>query len=353
MYIVLNSYNSAASQFCSKVCCAVMSIVFLLCSFSVQSKANDSMSELAAGGLVLITNDDIVMQKEDLYLSENEIKIRYEMRNESKSTIKARVAFPLPEIPHMTPSGYTTSKGGYNISIQTPTDPNILDFSVVVNGKVIQPDVEIKALLKGKDISSDLTLIGGQSLVLRSGEFMLDETPISDQLREKLMAIGAFEKVDELIYKLPWLTYVTYHWVQDFPPGVTVIEHRYTPVIGRHLVTFSRNNKINISGFDHGASRYCITPKMRQEIKNLSVAKAENDPLFANTLGYILKTGAHWKGRAIEEFNITIQASDKTQITSLCTKIPLIRKRQNEFYATMKNYKPNKDLNIIFIRKDP
>ena len=353
MHLIQRPLNKVARQSKFQFFVSLILVKFFVSAFPLPSKANDSMSELAAGGLILITNDDIVMQKEDLYLSENEIKIRYEMRNESQRTIKARVAFPLPEIPHMTPSGFTTSKGGYNIAIQPPTDPNILDFSVVVNGNVIYPDVEMKALLKGKDIASDLVLFGGQSLVLRSGEFMLDEKPISDQLREQLMVIGAFEKVDELIYKLPWRTYVTYHWVQDFPPGVTVIEHRYTPVIGRHLVALSKNNKINISGFDHGASRYCITPKMIQELKKLSAAKVENDPLFANTLGYILKTGAHWKGRAIEELNITIQASDKTQITSLCTKLPLVKKRQNEFFATMKNYKPNKDLNIIFIRKDP
>lgn len=353
MYLIQRPSNKVARESKFKFFVSLILVKFFVSAFSLPSTANDSMSELAAGGLVLINNDAIVMQKEDLYLSENEIKIRYEMRNESQKIIKARVAFPLPEIPHITPSGFTTSKGGYNIAIQPPTDPNILDFSVVVNGNVINPDVEMKALLKGKDIASDLALIGGQSLVLRSGEFMLDETPISDQLRAQLMAIGAFEKVDELIYKLPWRTYVTYHWVQDFPPGISVIEHRYKPVIGRHLLTLSKNNKINISGFDHGASRYCITPKMIQELKKLSAAKGKNDPLFANTLGYILKTGAHWKGRAIEEFNITIQASDRTQITSLCTKIPLVKKRQNEFFATMKNYKPNKNLNIIFVRKDP
>ena len=353
MHLIQRPSNKVARESKFQFFVSLILVKFFVSAFSLPSTANDSMSELAAGGLVLITNDDIVMQKEDLYLSENEIKIRYEMRNESQKIIKARVAFPLPEIPHITPSGFTTSKGGYNIAIQPPTDPNILDFSVVVNGKVINPDVEMKALLKGKDIASDLALIGGQSLVLRSGEFMLDETPISDQLHKQLMAIGAFEKIDELIYKLPWRTYVTYHWVQDFPPGVTVIEHRYTPVIGRHLVTLSKNNKINISGFDQGASRYCITPKMIQDIKKLNVTSSDDNPLFANTLGYILKTGAHWKGRAIEEFNITIQASEKTRVTSLCTKLPLIRKRQNEFFATMKNYKPNKDLNIIFIRKDP
>ncbi|MBU3732524.1 MAG: DUF4424 domain-containing protein [Beijerinckiaceae bacterium] len=353
MHLIQRPSNKVARESKFQFFVLLILVKFFVSAFPLPSTANDSMSDLAAGGLVLITNDDIVMQKEDLYLSENEIKIRYEMRNESQKIIKARVAFPLPEIPHITPSGFTTSKGGYNIAIQPPTDPNILDFSVVVNGKVINPDVEIKALLKGKDIASDLNLIGGQSLVLRSGEFMLDEAPISDQLREQLMAIGAFEKIDELIYKFPWRTYVTYHWVQDFPPGVTVIEHRYTPVIGRHLVTLSKNNKINISGFDQGASRYCITPKMIQDIKKLNVTSSDDNPLFANTLGYILKTGAHWKGRAIEEFNITIQASEKTRVTSLCTKLPLIRKRQNEFFATMKNYKPNKDLNIIFIRKDP
>jgi len=58
------------------LCAAVLAL-------SGQAAANDSGSELAAGGIVLVKNDDIAMQREDLTLSPSEVRVRYEMRNDS------------------------------------------------------------------------------------------------------------------------------------------------------------------------------------------------------------------------------------------------------------------------------
>src|SRR5215468_10449147 len=87
----------------------------LLLAVAGLARANDSGSELAGGGIVLVKNDVIAMQREDLTLSPSEVRVRYEMRNDSGSPVTLRVAFPLPEIPAQTPGGRTTTTGGYNI----------------------------------------------------------------------------------------------------------------------------------------------------------------------------------------------------------------------------------------------
>src|SRR5579871_4486292 len=61
--------------------------------------ANDSSSELAAGGIVLTKTDAIAMQREDLSLSPAEVRVRYEMRNDTGRPVTLRVAFPLPDVP--------------------------------------------------------------------------------------------------------------------------------------------------------------------------------------------------------------------------------------------------------------
>jgi hypothetical protein len=315
--------------------------------------ANDSMSELAAGGLVLIKTNDIAMQREDLYLSENEVRIYYEMRNDAGRSIKSRVAFPLPEVPHSTPSGFTTSTGGYNIPFQPITDPNFLNFSVTANGTTIRPELEIKAMLNGKDIAKDLLAIGGLALALQPGEFMSDERPLPEAEKLKLKSLGAFEAVDEMIYRLPWKTYVTYHWLQTFEPGVTRIEHRYRPIVGRHMVAFQKGRSITVTGIENAKLDYCISSSMENILRGIVKPQTDGGLLFANSLGYILKTGSNWAGQKIENFKLTIEAGQNTQITSLCTDLPLSKKGKGIFVSEVKNYEPKTNLNIIFIRSTP
>ena len=109
--------------------------------------ANYSAAELAAGGLELVKTDAITMQREDLALSPSEVRVRYEMRNDTGQPVTLRVAFPMPEVPRMTPGGMTTGpddgNGPNNIALRPPTDPNFLNFRVRSNGQEIKPEVEI------------------------------------------------------------------------------------------------------------------------------------------------------------------------------------------------------------------
>ena len=60
--------------------------------------ANDSTAHLAAGGLVLSRNDAIEMRSEDLFISMDEVRVRYRFHNRTGKDVTTLVAFPLPDI---------------------------------------------------------------------------------------------------------------------------------------------------------------------------------------------------------------------------------------------------------------
>jgi hypothetical protein len=55
--------------------------------------ANDSSAELAIGGLVFTKNTSIEMLSEDLFLSTEQIRVRYRFYNSSNDDIVVHVAF--------------------------------------------------------------------------------------------------------------------------------------------------------------------------------------------------------------------------------------------------------------------
>lgn len=104
------------------------------CTLSVSGHTNDSVAALDAGGIVLGKSDDIVMEREDLFISEEQIRVSYIFRNTSDKPINTRVAFPVPEFPEH-PDG--------DMSIDT-SSKNPLKFSVSVEGKQKAFETELK-----------------------------------------------------------------------------------------------------------------------------------------------------------------------------------------------------------------
>ena len=59
--------------------------------------ANDSTAENGAGGLVLTRSESIDMVSEDLFVSADQVRVRYVFRNRSPADVRVTVAFPLPD----------------------------------------------------------------------------------------------------------------------------------------------------------------------------------------------------------------------------------------------------------------
>jgi hypothetical protein len=329
--------------------------------------ANDSAAELAAGGLELVKTEAITMQREDLVLSPSEVRVRYEMRNDTGRPVTLRVAFPMPEVPHMTPGGMTTGPddddGPHNIALRQPTDPNFLDFRVRSNGQDIEPEVEIRATLPdGRDIAAELRKIGGLPLVLRPGVFVEGDTPLPAETVTRLQALGAYEKLDGKTWRLPWTTRITFHWMQTFAPGVTVVAHSYRPVIGaRFIVVPKDDGAIEASGRGDPMRDFCIDEPTEKAIRALAAEKRRAQPddgmLSGYTLAYILQTARNWRG-AIGTFHLTLTGGPgtggpggrgETRMMSLCTNLPLVHTGPQRFEATVRDYVPKEDLRILFI----
>ena len=106
----------------------------LLCLGGAAASANDSVATLGAGGLVFTKTEAIAMEQEDLFISEDNIRVAYVFRNTSKKDINTRVAFPVPEFPE---------EPDMDIGLDVHSS-NPMGFSVQVDGKKKAFDTEIK-----------------------------------------------------------------------------------------------------------------------------------------------------------------------------------------------------------------
>lgn len=341
------------------------------------ARANDSGSELAVGGLVLVKTPGIAMQREDLSLSPGQVRVRYEMRNGRGAPVTVRVAFPMPQIPRDTPGGMETSDGG-NIDMDRAGSPNFVNFKITADGKEITPEVEVRAMLPGgRNIVDELRRIGGWRLVLQPRVFQLsDQHPAQPNVpatppgqwdldaatRAQLVTLGALRQ-DENGYETLWDTFVTFHWLQTFPPGITVIEHRYVPVLGFHLMAPKGGGW---AGTDE-AKAYCIAgdaDKMLQSVYQGFMARRQREqpgqaddryiPVY--NLTYILHTAANWDG-PIGTLHLMVNGGSiprlgrglQTGFASLCSDLPLHRIAPDRIEATATNYQPKTDLRVLMV----
>ena len=324
----------------------------------VQAHANDGAAALGAGGLVFVHAPGIVMQREDLTLSVADVRVRYEMRNDRGTPATLRVAFPLPEVPLMTPDGWETRVGTSVALKSAVSDPHYVDFQTRVNGAPVHPEVEVRALLQdGRDISALLRDAGGDALLLQPRWF--DPGDLAPAVRERLRAAGAIVPADTADPQSPdvaqWRTHITFHWQQTFAPGVTVIEHSYHPLPGFNYVE-------RVDGHWHGTGAgaldqaFCIDPPTATALQRLGGGA---EPPIGYEVAYILGTAATWDG-PIGTFHLTLQggttpmpagmfAGGDMRVITLCTDLTLRRTATGRFEATVQDYRPAADLRVLFV----
>jgi hypothetical protein len=130
-------------------------------------RANDSSAELATGGLVFVRNADVEMRAEDLFISADEIRVRYRFFNNAPQDVTTLVAFPMPEI--------VIDQPDTNISSPTDDPENILGFSTLADGRPVATRVEQKVLANGID---------------RTGLLRASAFPLASHLRDTTEALG-------------------------------------------------------------------------------------------------------------------------------------------------------------------
>jgi hypothetical protein len=216
----------------------------LLLAGSAPGLGNDSTAEMGAGGLTMVRNWDVRIEKEDLYISPEKVKVDYVFRNTAKVPKEFLIAFPMPDLD---PDFYIEG----DIGIPDYNSDNLLGFSVTIDGVAVEPKIDMRALSYGVDVTETVKAAG------------LPVNPLSEATRKAVQALEPVKRA-ELAAKgivfddgsgpLPsWTLKSTYYWMQSFPPDKPVsVSHKYTPGTGSG---FYYPGALDEGGY---RGRYCI-----------------------------------------------------------------------------------------------
>jgi hypothetical protein len=323
---------------------AAAAVTVMLCA--TPALANDSTASLDAGGLTLTYNPHISMESEDLYLSREEVRVVYRFRNRRDRDIATLVAFPLPAI-------IIGEEGNYDLYGRDPV--NVMDFRLTVDGKTVEPEIEIKATRFGVDVTEVLrrhdippTMIaagdGGSALHDR-----LDNLP--QAARDELERYGVidwntnFGAENKPLANAHWDTQITYYWFQTFPAGQSIeVTHRYKPVPGSFF--FSKEELAN----PETRKRYCMDQAFIDAAAK-ALKQSSQDILASTELKYVLTTARNWLG-LIGKFTLTLEKASPQALVSLCAA-GIKRAGPTSFALSAEDYVPERDLDILFVQPMP
>lgn len=332
---------------------AKLAAVFLtgLCISGSPAWANDSTAVLGAGGLVLTSTAEIAMESEDLFLSPEEVRVRYVFRNASDRDIVARVAFPLPVIAFGPIA---------NFVLPFPEDENFVGFSVAVDGRKVEPELEQRAFVEGETevtaalSQADLPLAAANDELFRKRLAALSPKVRESLVRQEILYQGG-ETPDDIDGLDPqWELRATYHWEQSFPAGSPVaVEHRYAPVIGSSYFVGEKGD-LDRAVAEFGKD-YCLDKAGRAGLGHLLTtagkANAGGDDqvyVLADEVDYVLKTGANWKG-PIGAFRLTIDKLRPDAILSICES-GLKKTDPTTFTVERSGFEPAQDIRFVVFR---
>lgn len=284
---------------------------------------------ISATGITIKEENNIQIEKENLYISNDKIEVSYVFRNDTDKDIITEVAFPIPQ--HFyDPTGHIKHY------------PVLSDFKVIVNGKEQKYNVRTRALLGDKDYTS---LLNELKISIRDfGDENRFYRKLSKIDQKKLLDLGLVSD-EPRSRKMPeWAVETIYYWTQSFPANSTTrIKHTYEPIpsFRLHYVSPSR-------GVKELSNSLCVN---QEEL--ISWIKKENQGILPlnerfsiNTIDYILTTANHWK-RPIKEFHLIIDGK-AWRASSCFEKSKLKRINEHSIEITINDFAPQEEIEVFF-----
>ena len=329
---------------------AVGTAIVLASALPGPACANDSTAHLAAGGLVLSRNDAIEMRSEDLFVSMDEVRVRYRFHNRTTKDMTTLVAFPLPNI--------TAPSDVNNLVVPDPkADTNFLDFHTTVDGRPVTMQVEQRAFALGIDRTDLLKRLGLPIAPQNVAQGKLIGR-LPDATQEKLREFGMIRYEEyspggpmQRVALPLWSARTTFYWKQTFPAGQDVtIEHRYKPSVGGSAQTSVGMDYQSTKMRAEYRERYCVDPPFLRAVRAMHRRYASRDGsgvISEYRLGYILKTGANWAG-TIKRFHLTVDKGAADNLVSFC--MDGARKvSPTRFEVTKTDFWPERDLDMLIL----
>jgi len=306
--------------------------------------ANDSSAEKAAGGLVLRQNRDIEMVSEDLFVSTEQIRVRYVFRNRAASAQRITVAFPMPD-----------RDLSYEMESEVAYPGG---FRTLVDGAPVRMQVERKAIVGGVDRSAELARLG-IPLTPPDGERAgvladaIGRLPAAAQQRlARLGLIDAESLADSAHQILPmWTVKETWYWDQLFPAGRDLnVEHLYRPGVGgtAGVPLASPDYRASDDG-RQAQAEFCTDAAFLAAIDRMSrrAERAQAGYPMEQRIRYILTTGGNWRA-PIGDFRLVVDKGRADAIVSFCGQ-GVRRLSPTQFEVRRRNWRPDRDLAVLIV----
>jgi hypothetical protein len=329
------NHRIAASALALAICAAPLS-------------ANDREAALPLGGLVLVQNDSISMDSEDLYISVNEIRVRYRFTNRSSRDIETTVSFPVPARPGK------AAEREYERTMPALAE---LEFRTTVDGKPAQLTAQSRAEVGGRDVTARVKELGWPlDWFDYTGEVPDFIKGLTAQQKSAYLREGLLRRVEASEDPIPAWDFVTHITRRQlFPAGRTVeVTHRYKPQTGG---TVAGALAPESRGEDWGreyAARYCIDRSfyagLDRRLATLRKSKSEFVAYGETWIDYILSSGRNWRG-PIGSFRLVVDKGSPGNLVSFCMDgVKKISPTQFEVRRT--NFEPSGDLHIMIVDLD-
>ena len=315
--------------------------VFALGLAALPARANDSSAEIGVGGLTLTKSADVVMESEDLFISEERITVDYVFTNTSATDIETLVAFPLPDVVNG-PEDIYRPDFAKELDFKTTIDGRPATLKLVQSARVNGIDVTAQVLAAGLPLSPD-------------GKFEEQVKALSPDVLKRLIDIGAVKNDgndSEPYWNAHWTTRTTVTRTQVFPAGRSIaVSHSYKPFaggsVGSILKADLRKDAMFAKEVAEHRAKFCIDDGF---VKSLDATQGKNPELLRSEtwLAYVLTSGANWKG-PIGRFRMVIDKGDAKNLVSFCgTGVKKIA--PTRFEVVHDNFTPRQDVNVLIIR---
>lgn len=314
------------------------------------ARANDSMAELALGGLSFTKSDAISMDSEDLYISTERVRVLYRFTNHSDATVESLVAFPLPDVPP-----YSEGEDFNELNFW-PDARKRLQFRTLVDGKPAALDFLEQAIFRGEDVTARLAALKIPLNRFAEGfDAALARLPKAQ--RDRLVADGLLVDISagtgEAEWQGLWTLRTSVTRKQGFPPNASVaVEHVYAPMTGGSVGgSFDKATRDEPgSSFSYARKKYCVDEDWLASFDAAAKKRrsSSSDPGYMEIwIGYVLKTGANWKG-PIGDFRLVADKGKADSLVSFCAE-GIKKISPTQFEVRRKDYTPDADLEIMIV----
>lgn len=310
------------------------------------ARANDSEAEIGLNGIVVLKQSrDLVMESEDLFISEALVRVAYRFRNPTGRDIETTVAFPMPREP----------RGLHDrmYDHETRQDWSGFGFATRIDGAPVRLAEIERAMIGPRDVTERVRALG-LPLYWPGHEARLDA--LTDEARAALLAEGLLTNSDPA-----WPDNLVPAWdlatffVRDqvFPANAVVtVEHEYAPMTGGSVggALYRSVREENPEILAQYRRDYCVdAPFLGGVDRRLAARKPGMTTYYQETwIGYVLSSGANWNG-PIRDFRLVVDKGAPENLVSFCmdgvTKISPTR-----FEVRKRDFTPARDLSILIAK---